>query len=214
MMIRVLVVDDHGLVREGFRSILSQADDIEVVGESADGESALESVERLRPDVVVMDVNMPGIGGIEATRLIRRRFPSVQVVAVTAHSADPFPSQLHEAGALGFVSKGCDAGELKGAVRLAAQGRSFISGEVAQRLAQRSVSHKEEVSPIATLSPRELQVMTMIVQGVGNQDISERLHLSVKTVSTYRHRLYEKLGVRNDVELTHLALRHGLVESG
>jgi two-component system invasion response regulator UvrY len=211
-MIRVLVVDDHQLVRGGVCSILAQADDMEVVGEAESGEEALTKTEALSPDVVLMDIKMPGIGGIEATRTIRRRFPRVEVVAVTALSDDPFPAQLHDAGAVGFVSKGCPAQELTDAVRAAAQHRPFVSQDVAQRMALSSLSSAGPGSPVERLSSRELQVMLMITKGVSNQDISDRLHLSPKTISTYRHRLYEKLGVTNDVELTHFALRHGVVE--
>ena len=210
-MIRVLVVDDHQLVRGGVVSILNQLGDVEVIGEADDGEHAITEAERLKPDVVLMDIIMPGIGGIEATRVIRRRFPDVQVLAVTAMSKDPFPSQLHEAGALGFVSKGCPADELAKAVHAAADGRPFVSRDVAQRMALARFSDDED-SPVSRLSSRELQVMLMIVKGVSNQEISEQLFLSPKTVSTYRHRLYEKLDVGNDVELTHFALRHGIVE--
>lgn len=189
-----------------------QAEDIEVIGEAADGESALAEVDHHRPNVVLMDVRMPGVGGIEATRMLRRRWPDVQVVAVTALSDQPFPAQLYEAGALGFVSKGCPADDLIAGVRAAAKGLPFVSHDVAQRLALAQISPDEKDSPVEKLSRRELQVMLMIVRGSGNQQISDELHLSPKTVSTYRHRLYEKLGVENDVELTHLALRHGIVE--
>ncbi len=211
-MIRVLVVDDHQLVRGGVCSILAQAEDMEVVGEAESGEEALAKAEELSPDVVLMDLKMPGIGGIEATRTIRRRFPRVEVVAVTALSDDPFPAQLHDAGAVGFVSKGCPADELTEAVRSAVRHQPFVSRDVAQRMALSQLSADGSESPVERLSSRELQVMLMITKGVGNQEISDRLCLSPKTISTYRHRLYEKLGVTNDVELTHFALRHGVVE--
>jgi two-component system invasion response regulator UvrY len=211
-MIKVLVVDDHQLVRGGVVSILAGTGDIEVVGEADDGETAVSSIEKLRPDVVLMDINMPGIGGIEATRVIRRRYPDVQVIALTALSDDPFPAQLHEAGALGFVSKGCPANELEKAVHTVAAGQPFVSRDVAERMALARFAADKEDSPVSRLSSRELQVMLMIAKGVSNQEISDQLFLSPKTVSTYRHRLYEKLGVTNDVELTHFALRHGIVE--
>lgn len=211
-MIKVLVVDDHQLVRGGVISILARAPDIHVVGEAADGESAITEAGRLDPDVVLMDLNMPGIGGIEATRVIRRRFPRVQVVALTALTDDPFPAQLHDAGALGFVSKGCPADELEKAVRAVSAGQPFVSRDVAERMALARFSSDDSDSPVSRLSSRELQVMLMIVKGINNQDISDQLFLSPKTVSTYRHRLYSKLGVNNDVELTYFALRHGIVE--
>lgn len=212
-MIKVLVVDDHQLVRGGVASILARTPDIEVIGEAEDGETAIASIEaQQQPDVVLMDINMPGIGGIEATRVIRRRYPHVQVIALTALSDDPFPAQLHDAGALGFVSKGCPAEELEKAVHAVAAGRPFVSRDVAERMALARFSADHNGSPISRLSSRELQVMLMIAKGIGNQEISDQLFLSPKTVSTYRHRLYEKLGVSNDVELTHFALRHGIVE--
>lgn len=212
-MIKVLVVDDHQLVRGGVASILARTPDIEVIGEAEDGETAIASIEaHQRPDVVLMDINMPGIGGIEATRVIRRRYPHIQVIALTALSDDPFPAQLHDAGALGFVSKGCPAEELEKAVHAVAAGRPFVSRDVAERMALARFSADQDGSPISRLSSRELQVMLMIAKGIGNQEISDQLFLSPKTVSTYRHRLYEKLGVSNDVELTHFALRHGIVE--
>ena len=213
-MIRVFVVDDQQLVRKGFCSILGQIQDIDVVGEAADGETALREIEKVRPHVVLMDLRMPGIGGIEATRTIRRRWPEIQVVAVTSHSELPFPDQLYEAGALGFVSKGCEAEDLTHSVRAAAERRPFMSADVAQRLALARVSSDARHSPIELLSAREFQVMLMIVRGSGNPEIAERLHLSPKTISTYRHRIYEKLNVSNDVALTLLALRLGIVEQG
>ncbi|MEN8174258.1 MAG: response regulator [Pseudomonadota bacterium] len=211
-MIRVLVVDDHQLVRGGLCSVLGHAEGIEVVGEADSGEEAIQQVAAVKPDVVLMDINMAGIGGIEATRAIRRRFRRIQVVAVTALSEDPFSDKAQEAGALGFISKGCPAEELTDAVRAAARGTPFVSNDVAQRLAVARFKSRDEDPPLERLSSRELQVMLLITNGVNNQAISEKLFLSPKTVSTYRHRLYDKLGVSNDVELTHFALRYGLVE--
>jgi len=210
-MIKVLLVDDHELVRTGFRRILEGAPDVSVVGEAASGEEAIERVKASRPDLVLMDVNMPGIGGIEATRRIRRFYPGTQVIAVTIHTDDPFPSQLHEAGALGYVTKGCSAGEMLEAIRCVAGGKPFISADVARRLTLANLRGQPTGAPFQTLSSRELQVMMMIVQGQKNQDVADALCLSPKTISTYRQRLYEKLGVENDVELTRLAIRHGLI---
>lgn len=212
-MVDLLLVDDHALFRFGLKSVLANADDIEVVGEVADGEAALDFVRDRLPDVVLMDVNMPGIGGIEATRRIVHVAPDVRVIAVTAMSEEPFPNQLLDAGARGYLSKGCPADELFKAVRDVVKGRYYISSDVARKLALGRIATQDETSPLKLLSPREMQVLLMIVQGQGNQQISEALFLSPKTISTYRHRLFEKLDVANDVELTHFAIRHNLVES-
>ena len=212
-MIKVLLVDDHELVRTGFRHILDEAPDIQVVGEAATGEEAVQQINACSPELVLMDVNMPGIGGIEATRRIRRAHPEVQVIAVTVHSDTPFPAQLHEAGALGYLTKGCPANELFEAIRAAAKGRPFVSAEVSKKLAIAKLAGGKGESPFSKVAAREMQVLMLIIQGKKTQDISDILCLSPKTISTYRHRLYEKLGVETDVELTHLSLRYGLMNS-
>lgn len=212
-MIRVLLVDDHELVRTGFRHILEEAADIEVIGEVSSGEEAIAYVRKTLPDLILMDVNMPGIGGIEATRRILRINADLKVIALTVHSDSPFPNQLHDAGALGYLTKGCPAEEMLKAVRLVASGKPYVSNEVSQKLALAQMSGHVEDMPFGKISQREMQVLMMIIQGTKTQDISDSLCLSPKTVSTYRHRLYEKLEVETDVELTHLAIRHGLVES-
>ncbi|MCW8889326.1 MAG: response regulator [Sedimenticola sp.] len=210
-MIKVLLVDDHELVRTGFRHILHDTQGIEVIGESDSGEDAVLKAKQLKPDLVMMDINMPGIGGIEATRRIRRQNPETQVIVVTVLSDAPFPEQLHEAGALGYLTKGCPADELFQAIKVVAAGRPFISSEVSQKLTLARMTGANPDSPFSRLSQREMQVLLMITQGQRTQFISDSLCLSPKTVSTYRHRLFEKLDVETDVELTLLALRHGLI---
>jgi len=212
-MIRILIVDDHDLFRAGVRSILEHEDGLDVVGECASGEDALEVVRREAPDLVLMDINMPGIGGIEATRQILKLAPSVRVIAVTVLSDDPFPNQLLDAGALGYLSKGCSSDEMFEAIRMVMRGLHYISNDVAQKLTLAGFRSHGESSPLRTLTAREMQVMMMITSGQRNQQISDALFLSPKTVSTYRHRLFEKLDVTSDVELTHLAIRHGLIDS-
>lgn len=213
-MIKVLLVDDHELVRTGFRHILQDSPGIEVVGEAESGEDAVIKAKQLKPDLVLMDVNMPGIGGIEATRRVRRQNPATQVIAVTVLSDAPFPEQLHEAGALGYLTKGCPAEELFRAIKMVASGRPFISNEVSQKLTLAMLTGSNPDSPFDRLSQREMQVLLMITQGQKTQFISDSLCLSPKTVSTYRHRLFEKLDVETDVELTLLAIRHGLISTG
>ena len=206
-------MDDHELVRTGFRRILEAEPGIEVVGEAESGEKAVTQVDLLAPDLVLMDVNMPGIGGIEATRKIRRRSPATQIIAVTVLADTPFPEQLHEAGAIGYMTKGCPANELFTAIRTVAAGRPFIASEVSQKLTIARLTGVNPDSPFSLLSPREMQVLMMIIQGRKTQDISDSLCLSPKTVSTYRHRLFEKLDVETDVELTLMAIRHGLIQT-
>jgi len=209
-MIKVMLIDDHELVRTGFRYILGDVDDIEVLGEADTGESALEQIPRLKPDLVLMDINMPGMGGIEATRKIRRKYADTQVIVVTVHTDAPFPAQLHEAGAIGYLTKGCPADELIDAIRTVSNGRPFVSHEVAKRLSLAKLNGVDTDSPFDALSKREMQVLMMIIQGLRNQEIADSLCVSIKTVSTYRHRLYEKLNIGTGVELAFLAIRYGL----
>ena len=212
-MIRIMLVDDHDLFRAGVRSILQNQEGMIVIGEYANGEDALEAIRKEAPDLVLMDVNMPGIGGIEATRKALRLAPGVKVIAVTVLSEDPFPSQLLDAGARGYISKGSGSEEMIEAIRTVMRGQHYISSDVAQKLTLANFRNRGESSPFGTLSAREMQVMLMITRGQSTQQISDALFLSPKTVSTYRHRLYEKLDVANDVELTHLAIRHGLLDN-
>jgi len=208
-----MLVDDHDLFRAGVRSILQGQDGMVVIGEFSNGEDAVNAVRAEAPDLILMDVNMPGIGGVEATRKILKIAPDVRVIAVTVLSDDPFPNQLLDAGARGYISKGSGSEEMLEAIRMVMRGQHYISGDVAQKLTLANFRKGGESSVLGTLSAREMQVMMMITQGQGNQQISDALFLSPKTISTYRHRLFEKLDVANDVELTHLAIRHGLLEN-
>lgn len=212
-MIRVLLIDDHKLVRTGIRKILEESAGIQVIGEADDGERGLELAKQLKPDVVLLDVSMPGIGGLEATRLLLEHDPSTKVIVVSVHAQEPVPGKLLEAGAFGYLTKGCAADEVVTAVRRVHGGERYLTAEIARALAFGAVGgRKTTESPFELLSQREMQVMMMVTQGQSIQEISERLRLSPKTVSTYRYRLFEKLGVGNDVELTRLAIRHGFVE--
>lgn len=212
-MIRVMLVDDHELVRTGLSRILSDTRDIIVVGEAASGEDAQAMARRTKPDVVLMDVNMPGIGGLEATRKLLKQDPRLKIIIVTVHVDEPYPTRLLEAGAAGYLTKGCGVNEMIRAIKTVNAGERFVSSDIAQRLAL-SMLPGGEASPFDNLSSREMQVMLMITQGESIQEISKKLCLSPKTVSTYRYRLFDKLGVDNDVELTRLAIRHGMVERG
>ncbi|MCP3671891.1 MAG: response regulator [Gammaproteobacteria bacterium] len=211
-MIRVMLVDDHELVRTGFRLILDNMPDVLVVGEAESGEGALKLIPELKPNLVLMDVNMPGMGGIEATRRIRHNHSDIQVIAITVHTDAPFPSKLHEAGALGYLTKGCPASEMLDAIKTVVSGKPFLSAEIAQKMSLARLSGMDSELPFESLSRREMQVMMLIVQGSKNQDISDTMCISPKTVSTYRCRLFEKLCIETDAELTLLAIRYGVAE--
>ncbi len=211
-MIKVLLVDDHDLVRIGIRRLLSDVNGIKVIGEAKSGEDAVKMARELRPHVILMDVKMPGIGGLEATRKILRADSEVKVIAVTVYGEEPFPSRLLQAGAAGYITKGSSLDEMVQAIKTVNAGQKYLSPEVAQQLALKHLTDKDE-SPFESLSERELQVMIMITNGHKVQEISDKLCLSPKTVNSYRYRLFEKLSVNSDVELTHLAIRHGMLDT-
>jgi DNA-binding NarL/FixJ family response regulator len=211
-MIRIALVDDHELVRTGFRMILSREADIDIVGEAASGEEAVQLAKTLIPDVLLMDVHMPGISGLEATERIVRAQPKVRVIVVTMQDEKPFPRRLLEAGAAGYVTKACPAVELVKAVREVAHGGRYLSTDVARALALDSLPGRDAANPFAPLSARELEVAMLLAAGESMQDIARRLHLSAKTVATYKYRVYEKLAVDSEVALAHLAMQHGIVQ--
>lgn len=211
-LIKVLIVDDHELLRVGIRKLLEHQDGITVIADADSGEQAVRIVREQSPDVVLMDVKMPGIGGLEATRRLLRINPDIKVIAVTVCDEEPFPSRLLQAGASGYITKGSGVEEMVLAIRKVYSGQRYISPEIAQRLALKNLQDAEE-SPFDKLSERELQVLLMITNGQTAQEISDKLCLSAKTIHSYRYRLFEKLKVQNDVELTHLALRHGILDN-
>ncbi|MCG8315699.1 MAG: UvrY/SirA/GacA family response regulator transcription factor [Pseudomonadales bacterium] len=212
-MIKVYVVDDHDLVRTGITRMLADIAGLKVVGEAASGEEALRDIRDLNPDVVLMDAKMPGIGGLEATRKLLRQNADVKVIAVTVCGDEPFPSRFLQAGASGYLTKGAAIDEMVKAIRLVHSGQRYISPEVAQALALKPFVNDGEGSPFEQLSERELQIAMMIVNCQKVQEISDKLFLSPKTVNSYRYRVFDKLGINSDVELTLLAIRHGMVDA-
>ncbi|MDO8329190.1 MAG: response regulator [Fluviicoccus sp.] len=210
-MIKVLVVDDHDLVRMGISRMLADVRDISVVGEACSGEDALRMVRELKPHVVLMDIQMPGIGGLEATRKLLQAHPDVHILAVTACNEEPLPSMLMKAGASGYVTKGTPLPDMLAAIRSVSVGQPYLSSDVAQEIAINSLQKTE--TPFDVLSEREAQVALMIVNCQNNQEIADRLNVSPKTISTYRARIYEKLRIDSDVKLTLMALRHGLLQN-
>ena len=211
MTIRVFLIDDHALVRTGMRLILGTDTEIEVVGEAETGEAALPLVRQLKPDVVLCDLHLPGYSGLEVTERLVRADIGVRVIIVSVLEDGPMPKRLLEAGASGYISKGCNAQELLRAVRDASLGRRYLGSNIAQNLALSTV--EGSASPFDSLSEREIQIALMIVGCQKVQIISDKLCLSPKTVNTYRYRIFEKLSVTSDVELTLLAVRHGMVDA-
>lgn len=211
-MIKILIADDHEMVRTGFRRMLDDVTGFKVVGEAKNGEEAIRLARDLNPNVVLMDVRMPGIGGLGATPKLINFDPDLKVLIVTVCDDDLFPSRLLQLGASGYLTKGASMEEMVRAIRAVHSGQRYISPDIARQLAIKHLTDTAE-DPFETLSERELQVTLMIVNGMKVQEISDKLHLSSKTVNSYRYRIFEKLAVKNDVELTHLAIRHGLLEN-
>ena len=210
-LITVLLADDHELVRAGIRSLLATIDDIKVLPEEAsDGEKAIELARRYKPDVVLMDLKMPGVGGLEATRRLKHFCPDAQILIVTTCNREPLPSRLMQAGAAGYITKDSGLQEVEQAIRTVFSGKRYISPDVAQEILNMQWSENKD-NPLDVLSDRELQIMLMIANGIKATQIAEKLALTTKTVNTYRYRIFSKLDISNDVELTHTAIRYGLL---
>ena len=210
-LIRVIIVDDHALVRMGIRRLLEDLPDMEVVAEAESGEMALTLVKQYSPDVVLLDMKMPGIDGWEVTRRLKKTNAQVKVIAVTALSAAPLPTRVLQLGAMGYLTKESGPDEMAAAIRKVFRGEKYLSAEIAQKMAINSIQTTHE-SPFDLLSEREMQIMLMITSGMAVQAISERLFLSDKTIHGYRYRIFEKLGIKNDVELTYMAMKHRIIE--
>lgn len=210
--INVMVVDDHDLVRYGISRLLQDQKDVYVVAEVNSGEGAIEQCKTNKEDIniILMDINMPGIGGMEATYRINKRWPEIGIIVITAHADGPLPKKLLKGGAKGYLTKGTDINEIMSAIRDVHGGGRYITKDIAQQLALSMLPGKENL--IDLLSKRELQTLMMIAQGYKTNKISDVLNLSPKTISTYRKRLHEKLNVSTDVEMLHLAYKHGIID--
>ncbi|BCX80897.1 two-component system, NarL family, invasion response regulator UvrY [Methylomarinovum caldicuralii] len=208
-MIKVIVADDHELVRSGIEHILGEDPEIQIVGSAATGEELLRQVGEKTPDVVIVDVNMPGMGGVEACRRIRSRHPDVRIIALSVYTGGPIPRHLLETGIDGYLSKHCPPQEMIQAVKSVYRGKRYLSADVATHLALENADGQP--SPFTRLSKREMEVTLLTLQGKSIQEIADLLSVSPKTICTYRYRIFEKLGIRNDVELTRLAAKYGLL---
>lgn len=211
--VRVLVVDDHEIVREGIRMVLATDPELEVVGVASSGEEAIEKVRELEPDVVLMDIGMPGLSGFEATRRIRESYPNTQVVALTVHDSEGYVFQMLQAGATGYVVKRAPAEDVIAAVKRAHQGEAVLHPSVAKLVIKDYLARvaKGEESSFDTLSEREREILKLIAEGLTNREIADKLFLSIKTVQAHRANLMRKLGMHDRTELVKYAIRKGII---
>lgn len=213
MTIRVLLADDHTLMREGLRVLLNKATDIEVVGEVGTGREAVRHILQLNPDVVLMDIAMPDLNGIEATRLIHAKCPAVRIVILSMHATAEYVYRAFEAGACGYLLKEGAVGEVLAAVRGVHQGRSYLSPALVKSMPAFDTASAYARGPVDSLSTRERQVLQLVVEGHTSSDIARMVNLSPKSVDTYRSRLMMKLGVKDLPSLVKFALEHGLTSA-
>lgn len=213
--IRLLLADDHAVVRSGLRLLLESQPDMVIIGEAENGEEAIRRTKELGPDVVLMDIEMPGINGIEATRRIKGQSPATAVLALTMYEDDQYFFEMLRAGAAGYVPKRAAPDELASAIRAVSRGDVFIHPSLAGRLVQDYLLRRdtdEQEPPIDDLTPREQEVLTLIAEGLSNGEIAERLVISIKTVDRHRENIMRKLNLHNRVDLVKYALRKGLID--
>ncbi len=214
MSIRILLADDHRILREGLRSLLAQQSDISVVGEASDGDTAVTLARELRPDIVIMDVVMPGLGGVEATRLIRAELRDTKVIGLSMHADRRFVSEMLRAGALGYLVKDSAFEELNMAVRTVMQNRPYLSaaitGSLVEDFVRQACTQERQATPLQMLTTREQEVLRLLADGKRVKEIAHFLNISVKTVESHRQNIMDKLEIHSTIELTRYALREGL----
>jgi two-component system response regulator NreC len=212
--IKVLLADDHTIVRKGLRSLLDSEATIEVVGEAEDGREAIEKVEQLSPDIVVMDSTMPILNGLEATRHIVKRFPQVKVLVLTMHTNEEYIFQFLQAGAAGYLVKQAAPTELVSAIQAVQRGDYFLSPAISKTVVEEYIKQAKAIDRedgFEQLTDREREVLQLIVEGFSNREIAERLHISLKTAGVHRINLMHKLNIHNVTELTKYAIRKGVI---
>ena len=209
---RVLLVDDHALVRAGIRALLEKGELVEVVGEAGDGHDALELIERLRPDVVLLDLAMPQLNGFEVLKATSRKFPQIHVIVLTVHDEEEYAFQALRAGAAGYLPKSAASAELRLAIEHVMGGKKYLSPTVEQRATSELSRNKlEGRAPISELTPRQREVLTLIAEGHSTKDIARALNISVKTVETHRAQLMDRLDIHDIASLVRYAIKIGLV---
>jgi DNA-binding NarL/FixJ family response regulator len=214
--LRVLLADDHAVLRAGLRLLLEAREDIEVVGEAEDGRQAIKMANRLQPDVLLLDLTMPGLGGLDALKELRRIQPKCRVLVLTMHNDESFLRRALTSGASGYVLKQADDQELIVALRAVARGEVYVPPALALALLSDLIPQpqRETSSPEVQLSEREEQVIRLVAQGYTSQEVAEQLHLAVTSVETYRSRAMQKLGLRGRVQLVQYALKIGWLKEG
>jgi len=212
MSTRILLAEDHTIVREGLCSLIENQPDIEVVGEAEDGQTAIELVRELLPDVVIMDITMPNLNGVEATRHITSEFPQVKVIALSIHSNRRFVADMLEAGAKGYILKECLFDELVQAIQAVIAGNGYLSSRITGIVVEDYANHLAAIadSPLAALASRERQVLQLVAEGKSTKQIALKLHVSTKTVEANRRQIMQKLDLHSVAELTKYAVREGL----
>jgi two-component system, NarL family, invasion response regulator UvrY len=209
-MIKLLLVDDDQLIREGINGLLKDYNDFDVIGSVSSGEEALLFLQTNAVDVILLDLNMPGLGGIETTKKIHQNYPKTRIIIVTVNKSESFPRQLIKTGASAYLTKGCDLDELVLAIKRVYSGRQYIAQELSQQIALNDIKDYAE-SPFEKLSKREFQIINLILQGLKLKQIAEQINLSPKTISTHKSRAFEKLNIESEMELFILAKQFNII---
>jgi two-component system, NarL family, response regulator NreC len=210
---KVLIADDHQLFREGLVNLISSAPDIEVIAEAKDGKEAAERTKKMKPDVVLIDIGMPVMNGIEATRIIKKNDPNIKVIAVSMHSDRQFVKGILEAGADGYLLKNCTYRQLIEAIQSVVSGKKYLSDDITEMVIQGYLDPVEENSDgQAELSEREAEVLKLYAEGKTTREISEKLFISVKTVGTHKQHIFEKLGLKSNADMVKYAIKEGLIQ--
>jgi DNA-binding NarL/FixJ family response regulator len=212
-VLRVLIADDHSLVRAGIRSLLESLDGVQVVGEAADGSEALRLIGEQAPDLALLDISMPGLNGLEATARATKEHPQTRVIVLSMHADDEYVYRAFRAGAIGYLLKNADRGELELAVRAAARGEAWLSPAISRKVIAAFADGRWTKDPVEVLTPRQREILQLVAEGHSTKDIAYRLNLSVKTVESHRGQLMDRLGIHDVSGLVRYAIRLGIVRA-
>ena len=213
MTTKVLIADDHQLFREGLVNLLSSAPDIEVIAEAEDGRDATEKTKKFKPDVLLIDIGMPHMNGIEATRVLKKDMPELKIIAVSMHSDRQFVKGILEAGADGYLLKNCTYRQLIDAIQSVKSGKKYLSDDITEMIIKGYLDPAEtEMESYTELSEREMEILKLYAEGKSTREISEKLFISVKTVGTHKQHILEKLGLKNNADMVKYAIKEGLIQ--